>query len=44
MCMDIKLTLRLVGKIEGATSEKPAHSTSTKIKIVLEIKIYHKNE
>jgi len=28
MCSDIKLTERLVGKIEGATSETTAHSNS----------------
>ena len=33
-----KINIKVSGKIEGATSETAAHSTSIMIKIVLEIK------
>ena len=37
-----KINIMVIGKIEGATSETTAHSTSIMVKIVLEIKIYYK--
>ena len=37
-----KINIKVSGKIEGATSETSAHSSSIMIQAVLEIKIYYK--